>query len=104
MPEVELKKPLKLSDLVVGGIFDDIEVIIDLDKKIGTMTTITNQTVKESEKWYDMRTFMYDFETDSNKNIVKIVNNGYCKISDEDPIHDEYLPKLKKKEIWFEDK
>ena len=91
MTEVELKRQLKLDDLEVGKVFDESELIIELDGN--RMTTIRNEEVFESGRWCDIRVYRYDLIVD-RENVLEINNNGYSELCNEDKFYSAYKQAL----------
>ena len=91
MPEVELKKPWKLSDLEVGKIFDEIELIIRNDGK-AMETLVREHNYLDHGKESEISLRYYDLFIKGGK-VKKINYNGY----NEFPIDGKNYKELDKK-------
>ena len=97
MVKVELKRPLKLSDLEEGKIFDSVELIIRSDES--SMETVGWQEGIGGGREYDMRIFRYDFKIDGEGNVLSINNNGYGEIFSNHADYNTYKKKLIEKNL-----
>ena len=96
MPLVELARMPRLSQLKVGSIFEEDEVIVEVDNKKTSMFTVRREEGEETGEEYDIRGFYYDIEHNGRR-IISINNNGYCEITLGDKAHRRYSTILTRK-------
>jgi len=96
MTGVELTRQLKLSDLEVDRLFDNREIVLDIDNK--SMTTFSwGETITNTGK--TIRIENYDLETDDSGRVLSINNNGYDEIFPHETEYCRYSEELKAKGI-----
>jgi len=88
----------KLNNLVVGGVFEDSELIIELDDS--SMATLVRERGTEFGKEYGMMVYRYDLSCENG--IITAVLNGRNEVFLSDKDYNKYSDTLKNAKLWSE--
>ena len=93
---------INLEDLAEGKIFDGDELILWADSS--SMTTLRHEGGFEigegGYREYEMRLYHYDLILDGNQ--IRVINNGYGEIFEDDKNYTDFKRKLEDVELWRE--
>ncbi len=92
----ELERSFKPSELEVGMVFNENELIIENGGKC--MATIRHEEGKINKRKYSVMMFAYILTP--YKNSAKVVSNMRMELFPDDEVYLDYVDKLKEADLW----